>query len=310
MKFMIYPVLFLSLAFCTGCEDDQPNPVDQPELRDIPFTNEELITIQGFTGNAMEVDITPDGQILMFNDRVEGPPDEKSMHWASRIDDTTFQYEGLVSELNTPGVDGTPSFDEQGTLYYTSTGEYFNNGYRTLYKAVKDVNGIYQPELMDNEGLYQGEIKWFSLDPDISNKGQYMFYSFMMSDDAPPPAIMDIRGAVSDGQGGFTLLDNSIFANINTDLLEYAPTISNDGLEMYFTRADQNTATIIGIFKTTRESLSEPFEASDTPVAAISGIVEAPSFNIDETELYYHRKVNESDPNDVYKIYRVTRELP
>ena len=78
---------------------------------------------------------------------------------------------------------------------------------------------------------------------------------------------------------------------------------------MYFTRADQTTGTITGIFKTTRESLDQPFAATNTPVAAITGIVEAPAFNGDETALYYHRKIDESDPDDVYKIYRVTRQL-
>ena len=51
------------------------------------------------------------------------------------------------------------------------------------------------------------------------------------------------------------------------------------------------------------------FAATNSLIAAITGIVEAPAFNGDETALYYHRKTNESDPDDVYKIYRVTRQL-
>ena len=186
-------------------------------MGDIAFTNEELITIQGYTGNAMEVDISFDGQVLMFNDRVKVPPTDKSLHWASRIDDTNFTYEGLVSELNTAGVDGTPSFDAQGTLYYTSTGDYFTNGFKSIYRATLDNNGVYQKVLLEN--LYQGEVNWISLDPDVSSNGQFLFYSLMLTSPTPPPAAMDIRGAIPDGQGGFVEMDQSIFVNINTDVL-------------------------------------------------------------------------------------------
>ncbi len=74
---------------------------------------------------------------------------------------------------------------------------------------------------------------------------------------------------------------------------------------MYFTRADLSTATILGIFKTTRASVDEAFAATGATVSAITGIVEAPSFNGDETALYYHREVG-----GVFEIFRVTRALP
>ena len=111
MKDLHSIIIIFSLGMLIACKSDSPEPVPEVKLREIEFSNEELITIQGYTGNAMEVDISHDGEVLMFNDRVKVPPTNKSLHWASRIDDTNYKYEGLVAELNTEGVDGTPSFD-------------------------------------------------------------------------------------------------------------------------------------------------------------------------------------------------------
>lgn len=275
------------------------------ELRDIEFTNEEPITIVGYDLDAMEVDISHDGTVLMWNDREEMSAEDKNLHWASRISDTEFQYEGEVTELNTMGVDGTPSFDENDNLYYVSTGEYPTNGFKSFYRATRNASGVWEPVLL--EGLYDG-MGFVSVDPDISPNGTYLFYSLFTISGGPLPAEIELRGTVSDGSGGFEPIDDALLADVNTDLLDYAPTISNDGLEMYFTRADPSGPGILGIYKTTRESVDQPFAAVDTTVAAITGVVEAPSFNADETALYYHRK--ESEGVGVYEVYRVTRSLP
>ena len=278
------------------------------ELQDVEFSGEEKITILGYDKNGMEVDITADGEVLMFNDRVKDGPPNKNIHWASRIDDKTYQYEGEVTEINTDEVDGTPSFDAGGNVYFTSLGSYFpapgnTDAFKSIYKGSFDGRHVTNVSIVEN--LYVGEIRWISLDPDISNSGRFLFYTHSHTGDTGFFDLMDIRGATSNPARGFDRIDDALFANINTDKLEYAPTISNDGLEMYFTRADLSTATILGIFKTTRASVDEAFAATGATVSAITGIVEAPSFNGDETALYYHREVG-----GVFEIFRVTRALP
>jgi hypothetical protein len=174
-----------------------------------------------------------------------------------------------------------------------------------LYRATRNANGVWEPVLL--EGLYGG-AGFVSVDPDISPNGTYLFYSLFTISGGPLPEEIELRGAVSDGSGGFDPLDDALLTDVNTELFDYAPTISSDGLEMYFTRADPSGPGIVGIFKTTRDSVDQPFAPVDTTVEAITGVVEAPSFNNDETALYYHRK--ESENVGVYEIYRVTRSLP
>ncbi len=276
---------------------------------DIAFENEELITILGYSGDAMEVDITFDGQMLMFNDRVLVVP-HKNIHWASRIDDVTFQYEGEVEGINSTQVDSTPSFDEIGNVYYTSLVTCFDTDpdlrYKSVFKGLVEDGVLVRSELLEN--IYVGQNGWISLDPDVSSNGRFLFYTQNSFDPMNPSFAVttwNVRGAERDDDGGFAPVDDATFDDINTDAFEYAPTISNDGLEMYFTRADISLGGILGIYKATRESIDEPFQAVDIPVAAITGVVEAPAFNGDETALYYHREVD-----GVFKIFRVTRTLP
>lgn len=297
-------------AIDTGSTNDPDATVTTRDcplaLRDVAFTNEERITIRGYDLDVMEVDLSADGRLLMWNDNDSSGPENKNLHWASRVTDTTFQYEGEVAELNTAAVDGTPSFDRNGVLYYTSTVDYATNGFKSFYRATRNTDDVYVPELL--QGLYAGP-GFVSVDPDISADGVYLFYSlFTVGQRNGLPEQIDLRGAKVDESGGFQPLPNAHLANVNTDRLEYAPTISEDGKELYFTRADPVAGAILGIYRSVRTHVNEPFPAAETPVAAITGVVEAPAFNDDETALYYHRKDHPSA--GVFRAYRVTRRFP
>ena len=64
------------------------NPVADPTA----FTTPTPITINGYTGSAMEPFISVDGQFLFFNDSA----DNKQIYYATRVDDVTFNFVGLV----------------------------------------------------------------------------------------------------------------------------------------------------------------------------------------------------------------------
>ena len=104
--------------------------------------------------------------------------------------------------------------------------------------------------------------------------------------------------------GEFVKLDDRILANINTDSLEYAPTISTDGLEIFFSRISKvdGRPKFVGIYTAKRNSRNEPF-AKPQKIMAITGDVEAPVLSGDETKLYYHRM-----ERGVFKVFRVTRK--
>lgn len=282
-------------------------PNYQPQL-DSPndeWHGEEPITILGYSADAMEIGISKDGRYLLFNDRNKP---NKDMHWALRIDDRTYQYKGKVGNTVTPTVDGTPSFDAAGNLYFT-----------TLKSYPRDLRTIYVAKFRDGEAIgpapVPGDIYiknpkrkadtfWVSLDPDISDDGSLLFYSEgSFSPKTPFPYPFKVRGAQR-VKGRFVKMDDRILANINTRNMEYAPAISADGLELFFTRIGKvdGKPKFIGIFTAKRSSRNEPFSKPEK-IMAITGDVEAPVLSGDEQHLYYHRKVNGR-----FKVYRVTRK--
>lgn len=103
----------------------------------------------------------------------------------------------------------------------------------------------------------------------------------------------------------FERLANSteLMAPINTAALEYAPAISTDELELFFTPM---TGALfwrkLTIMHATRASKDLPF-GQPREIAAISGFVEAPTVSSDGRELYYHKKIDGK-----HRIYRVTRQ--
>ena len=276
--------------------------------KDIPnneWQNEELVTIKGYDADAMETGISPDGKYLLFNDKNE--PD-KDMHWAERIDDITYQYKGKVKNTVSSAVDGTPVFDAGGQLYFTSLKSYPQD-VRTIYKAgFKDGIALDPVPLEGNIYVADrnkvGKELWVSLDPDISDNRTYLFYSegrFCPGVGFPYP--FNIRGAQK-LDDNYYKIENRILANINTRSLEYAPAISADGLELFFSRIAKVNGRLrfIGIFVARRASVKQPFLQPEK-IMAITGEVEAPVLSGDENCLYYHRKEDSR-----FRVYRVTRK--
>ena len=90
--------------------------------------------------------------------------------------------------------------------------------------------------------------------------------------------------------------------NVNTGALEYAPSISADLLELFFTRAQSVAGSVqVAIYRSHRASREAPFSVPER-VAAISGLVEAPSLSGDGRSLYYHKRAGSR-----FVIYRVAR---
>ena len=90
-----------------------------------------------------------------------------------------------------------------------------------------------------------------------------------------------------------------IMKNVNTPALEYAPDISTNGLELYFTRASIPAG--LRIMMTSRNSTDKPF-GKPCVLSAARGFVEAPSISLDGKELFFHKKVN-----DTFVIFRAER---
>jgi polyhydroxybutyrate depolymerase len=287
--------------FSTESASDGPEVT--PSAAFGPFAAPRRIEIHGYDGNAMEPSISKDGQVLVFNDASDRGPD-KNLFWARRVEENVFHFMGPIPGVNTPAVQSSPSMDVQQMLYFTSLRDYPRN-HMTLYSG-SFVDGRLSDVRPLSGDLYRRESFWASLDPDPTPDGQTLYFVQGRFGGSSGPQEMDLRVARKAGAGlEYQLEPDDILGQINTaERLEYAPAISPDNLELFFTRAERSSGRVIAvhIYRAVRSRVADPFGAPEA-IGAISGFVEAPSLSSDGRSLYYHKK-----DGDRFFVYRVTRE--
>lgn len=281
------------LSACGGNDDPSP-PSTQ-------FSNPELVTISGYTGDVMEPFISRDGSTLFFNNA--GGVTEKDMFYASYVDATSFAYQGPISAINTAAVDGVPSMDDASKFYFVSTANYNpTTSYDTLYMG--DWTGSTVINVIEIAGLATPIPGFVNFDIEVSPDGITLYFNEgdFRGGNAFPDA--DTIIIAEDYGSGFVPSPASatILANVNTSNLEYAVAISRDGLEMFFTRLELATLEA-SIYQTSRISSSDAFEMPQR-ITAIEGFVEGATLSPDEKSLYYHRK---NPTTNRFELYRVTR---
>jgi hypothetical protein len=283
------PVLFLLLA---GCRHDPP------VRRLLSFSNLKKIEINGYTGHAMEPFLSLNGDILLFNN-LNAAPENTNLHWARRVDDFTFTYQGEISGVNTAYLEGVPTLDQTGTLYFVSLRDY-DQTLGSIYKGtfaegvVTDVTQV--------TGLSKNIPGWLNFDVDVDRTGSYLYLVDGRFDSNGGPHQADLFMARK-SPSGFERLTPDYLANINTADLEYAACISHDQLEFYFTRiiGEISSSSVPQIYGATRESVNESFE-TPVKIEAASGFVEAPTLTPDDNTLYFHKS-----ENGKFVIYSVRR---
>ncbi len=263
------------------------------------FTNPEPVAIEGYDGHAMEPFLARDDSILLFNNSND-PSVNTDLHWAERVSATRFKYRGLVAGTNTGALEGVPSMDRSGLLYFVSTRSY-QQTLATIYRATFEKGRATDIKVV--EGLSRKTLGQLNFDAEISADGSFIYAVDGTFDGGHIPKAADIFVARRVGER-FERLPNSaeIMAKVNTSALEYAPAISADGLELFFTRMSGALFwRKLAIMHARRNSVTEPF-GDPVVIEAISGFVEAPTISSDGLSLYYHSKVD-----GVYRIFRVTR---
>jgi hypothetical protein len=262
------------------------------------FGASEAVTITGYSGDAMEPFISRDGAYLFFND--DGP--DKNLFYATRVDDTTFQFQAALSGINTAAVDGVPTMDAVNEFFYVSTANYNPPlSYDTLYRGTW--NGSTVTGSAPLTGLAITIPGRVNFDVEVSADGSTLYFDdgdFAGGNGFPDTA--NIAVAIRSGSGFVRHPDSStMMAKVNTSDLEYAAAISANGLELFFTRLDLATLQA-RIYRSIRSNLANPF-GSPQLVRAIEGFVEGPALSPDERSLYYHRR----NATGGFEIYRVTR---
>jgi len=262
------------------------------------FQNPRKVEIQGYSGSAMEPFISCDGRYLFFNNS-NAPASETDIFYAERVSEDAFRFLGKVPGLNAlpPTLDGVPSIDDAGNLFFVSSRSY-DTTLSTLYL------GVFRDGQLSEVGLGAGNFSrqqpgWLTMDAEINRDGSLLYFANARFTGGPVPAEADLGVARRSGEAFQVTTDSDdLFRDVNTGALEYAPSTSRDGLELYFTRFDGLVPVILKARRVTTSMVFGPPE----PVSAISGFVEAPSISCDGSALYYHRK-----DGAAFSIYRVTR---
>jgi hypothetical protein len=260
------------------------------------FGTPERVAIRGYDGDAMEPFVTKDGRYLLFNNRND-PRIDTNLHFARRVDALTFQYGGEVKGTSTPALEGVPSVDRQGNLFFVSTRSY-KETLSTLYRGIFNDGTVSDVRLLTGVSRRQPGIVMF--DAEVSADGNTLFVVDGEFTGGPHPKSADIVIAIRDGAGWLRLGSSAeLLKNVNTAALEYAPAVSSDLLELFLTRAAGSGPP--AIFRTARASPAEPFETPQR-VSAVTGFVEAPALSDDGRSLYYHKL-----EGGRFLIYRVSR---
>lgn len=307
--FLIILGIFAFLIIANNTEKttdhkEQPNPTQETSEQkiDTEFSEEQLITIIGYDDDAMEPHISRDGQTLFFNNKESAT--ERDIYYATKIDENTFEFQGEVMGINTKATEGTASLSNNNNLYYVSTKDYESG---TIYSSEFDSGKA------TNEKRISGTINienpgWLNMDVWVSPDENYMYTSFANFRSGTPPEEGDIRYAIREGDE-FNIPQNEqeILKNINTDYaLEYAPELSDDGLEIFYSQAILSGSITARIYYAKRNRIEEPFEEPilimETEVKDQNSFFEAPTISSDSKTIYFH-KMKEG----TFFIYKKTR---
>ena len=273
-----------------------------PEEFDTPL----LVRIEGYEDNAMEPFVSRDGEWLFFNNRNE-PEDQTDLHYARRVNDREFVYQGLIQDANSTSLDGVASLDTRGNFYFISPRNY-ENSRNTLWQ------GRFQSGRLTDLQEVGGDISrykplWLNMDAEISANGNRLYVvenEWRLFGGGIKSSNIFVARRARNGEFFRTSQLDQIMTAINTSDLEYAPALTPDELTLYFTRVDPLLArkgdnSAFGIWVAQRSNVNDPFGAP-VKIEAIEGFVEAPTIAEDGCAIYFHQKVR-----DVFRIMRADR---
>jgi hypothetical protein len=298
-------VMVTGLALLTGCGGGS-DPATSPVTYD-DFGASQLVTITGYTEDIAEPFFSRDEQYLFFNDNSIGG---KSLHYAtySALNDE-FTYIGEVGPgingLNS--VQGVPTMDDNNIFYFVDTKFYAPlvdpPVFDTLFTGTW--TGASVVDVSPVVGIAFPSPGFLNFDLEISPDGNTLYFVDGFFSGGPVPDAADIKVATFNPGSGLFERDanaDAIMANITTSDPEYAPAISRNGLELFFTRLDP-TSLDARIYRTTRANTADIFNPPQL-VSAIPGFAEGATFSQDEKTIYYHWQNTSTGKFELYRVVR------
>lgn len=270
------------------------------------FGAEIPVSINGLTFDAMEPFLSNDENTLFFNSLNAGG--NTNLHFAQRVDDSTFNYIGILTgtvDTSANHLDAVASMDSTNRFYWVSLRNYptiFENLHSGFFNGtnVNDVKRVY-----GNFNI--PALGWIIMDAAISYQGTHLYYCNAFFDfinsscGAGIPCEAHIGVAQKMNDSTFNKLPNTdaIFSLVNdSNYLVYAPQVSLDGLEFYFTRLLKNTFNT-QVCVAVRNNINDNFSAPQIIHQNNGFAPEGPTINGNKTKLYYHQK----DGTGLHKIY-------
>ena len=300
-------ILIAIFLFSCSTTDDAINEIGAQ----IKYSNPIEVSINGYTSDAMEPFISPDGTTLFFNSLNDG--NNTKLYYATKVNSNTFTFIGELigtNEVNSAQLNAVADIDSNNNFYWTSV--------RGFPAQLDNLHfGTYANGTVTNIGRVQGDFyvrqtDWLVMDHGISVDGRTLYYNnarFNGCGSIPCETYIGMAKKIS--VGNFEKIANSdtILATINdAAYIYYAPSITIDNLEFYYTRFKTGAVsanTLVEICVATRANTNDPFGTSKVLFAATvgDGIIEAPTLTTDKQLMYYHKKVN-----GVHKIMVRVRE--
>lgn len=253
------------------------------------------VTIDGYSGKAMEPFIAADGKTLFFNNSNE-PGVDTNLLVATRLGPNAFRYAGELTGANSPVLDAVPSMDLDGRFYFTTVRQYERDR-KSIF------SGQFRSGVLENVHAVDGTLTptvpgWINMDVGISPDGRTMYISRARFEAGTPiPKESDLMVATRTGDScAIDPRSQDLLAKVNTPALEYAPAISTDGLELYFTRASglgtgRAEDVRLRIMVARRRLADVPFDEPRV-LDRLAGYVEAPALSLDGKEMFFHKKVD------------------
>jgi hypothetical protein len=216
-----------------------------------------------------------------------------------------------VNEANNPQLNAVAGLDISNNFYWVSFRDFPTERDNLFYGSFNNGNVI-------NNGRIHGDFYnygagWLVMDHGISVDGQTFYYNNARFDGTnctgPCETFIGIAKKTANDTFMKTIDSDIILQNINNSAyIYYAPYITQDNLELYYTRyLDRaiTNSTIAEVCVATRTTDTDIFSEpkvlfSDT---LINNIVEAPTLTTDKQLMYYHKKIN-----GIHKIMLRERE--
>ena len=263
---------------------------------DAPFDSPEPLFGFDLSGSLFGPSLSRDGATLYFSERTDT---SENLLMATRSDHgKRFAEATLVTELNTDFYEGSPFLTVDGrTLYFCST------------RGDGEVRDLWSSTRSSVEGAFEDPIVLFWVNSDHNDHHPTLPHAqqiLMFASDRPEGrGGDDIWVSAISSRGDYFDIPTPV-AELNTPAVETSPSLSGDGLTLFFISDRPDGVGGADIWTAARSDIEAPFD-SPTPVTMLNSAQS--EFDValtpDEQELFFS-----SDRDGDIRLWRARRDCP